>query len=154
MLQIGDLAPAFSLPDADNTMIDAGSLAGRPYVIYFYPRDDTPGCTIEGQEFTQLMADFEALGASVIGVSKDTCASHAAFRDKFGLAMRLLADVEGQLCEAYGVWQEKEKNGQKKMGIVRSTFVVDGQGRIRHALYGVTPEGHAAQVVQLVRSLA
>lgn len=153
MLKVGDTAPEFLLPDADMTMTDSASLAGKPYVIYFYPKDDTPGCTMEGLEFTELMGDFEALGASVVGVSKDTCVSHAAFRDKYGLNVRLLADVEGQLCDAYGVWQEKEKNGEKKMGIVRSTFVVDGSGKIRHAIYDVKPKGHAEQVLELVRGL-
>jgi peroxiredoxin len=134
-------------------MSDSAELAGSPYVIYFYPKDDTPGCTMEGIEFTELMPEFEALGVPVIGVSKDSCVSHAAFRDKYGLSIRLLADVECQLCEAYGVWREKEKNGEKKMGIVRSTFVVDGNGSIRHALYDVKPKGHAEQVLELVRAL-
>ncbi len=153
MLKVGETAPEFMLPDADMTMTDSASLAGSPYVIYFYPKDDTPGCTMEGLEFTELMPDFEALGAAVIGVSKDTCVSHAAFRDKYGLNIRLLADVEGQLCDAYGVWQEKEKGGEKKMGIVRSTFVIDADGRIRHAIYDVKPKGHAEQVLEMVRAL-
>ena len=153
MLKAGDVAPDFVLPDADMQMTDSSSLVGSPYVIYFYPKDDTPGCTIEGIEFTELMGDFEALGVAVIGVSKDTCVSHAAFRDKYGLSIQLLADVEGQLCDAYGVWQEKEKNGEKKMGIVRSTFIVDPGGRICHAIYDVKPKGHAEQVLELVRSL-
>jgi peroxiredoxin len=153
MLNAGDPAPEFSLPDADMSMTDSASLAGSPYVIYFYPKDDTPGCTMEGLEFTELMSDFEGLGATVIGVSKDTCVSHAAFRDKYGLSIRLLADVDGQLCDAYGVWREKEKGGEKKMGIVRSTFVVDAAGQIRHALYDVKPKGHAEQVLELVRTL-
>ncbi len=153
MLKVGETAPDFTLPDADMTMTDSASLAGSPYVIYFYPKDDTPGCTMEGLEFTELMPDFEALGAAVIGVSKDTCVSHAAFRDKYGLNIRLLADVEGQLCDAYGVWQEKEKGGEKKMGIVRSTFVIDADGRIRHAMYDVKPKGHAEQVLEMVRTL-
>jgi peroxiredoxin len=153
MLKTGDQAPVFILPDADMTMTDSAELAGNPYVIYFYPKDDTPGCTMEGLEFTELMSDFEATGAAVIGVSKDTCVSHAAFRDKHGINVRLLADVEGQLCDAYGVWQEKEKNGEKKMGIVRSTFVVDADGVVRHAIYDVKPKGHAEQVLDLVKSL-
>lgn len=153
MLKAGDAAPDFILPDADMRMTDSASLVGSPYVIYFYPKDDTPGCTIEGIEFTELMSDFEALGIAVIGVSKDTCVSHAAFRDKYGLSIHLLADVEGQLCDAYGVWQEKEKNGEKKMGIVRSTFIVDHEGRIRHAIYDVKPKGHAEQVLELARAL-
>ena len=153
MLTAGDSAPEFILPDADMTMTDSASLAGSPYVIYFYPKDDTPGCTMEGLEFTELMGDFEALGVAVIGVSRDTCVSHAAFRDKYGLNIRLVADVEGQLCEAYGVWQEKEKNGEKKMGIVRSTFIVGSDGTIRHAMYDVKPKGHAEQVLEMVRAL-
>ena len=153
MLKAGDSAPDFVLPDADMQMTDSASLVGSPYVVYFYPKDDTPGCTIEGIEFTELMGDFEALGVAVIGVSKDTCVSHAAFRDKYGLSIHLLADVEGQLCDAYGVWQEKEKNGEKNMGIVRSTFIVDDGGRICHAIYDVKPKGHAEQVLELVRSL-
>ena len=153
MLKVGQTAPDFILPDADMTMTDSASLAGNPYVIYFYPKDDTPGCTMEGLEFTELMSDFDELGAAVIGVSKDTCVSHAAFRDKYGLNIRLLADVEGQLCDAYGVWQEREKNGEKKMGILRSTFIVDADGKIRHAMYDVKPKGHAEQVLEMVRAL-
>ncbi|HPE79900.1 MAG: peroxiredoxin [Gammaproteobacteria bacterium] len=153
MLNAGDQAPEFVLPDADMTMTDSASLSGKPYVVYFYPKDDTPGCTMEGIEFTELMSEFEALGVAVVGVSKDTCVSHAAFRDKYGLSIQLVADVEGQLCDAYGVWQEKEKNGEKKMGIVRSTFIVGADGSIRHALYDVKPKGHAEQVLELVRAL-
>ncbi|MGB5641209.1 MAG: peroxiredoxin [Sedimenticolaceae bacterium] len=153
MLTVGDPAPEFILPDADMSMTDSASLSGKPYVIYFYPKDDTPGCTIEGIEFTELMSEFEELGVAVIGVSKDTCVSHAAFRDKHGLNVCLVADVEGQLCDAYGVWQEKEKNGEKRMGIVRSTFIIDGDGRVRHAIYDVKPKGHAEQMLELVRAL-
>jgi peroxiredoxin len=153
MLKAGDQAPDFSLPDADMSITESAAFSGRPYVIYFYPKDDTPGCTMEGIEFTDLMAEFEELGVAVVGVSKDTCVSHAQFRDKYGLSVGLLADVEGQLCDAYGVWQEKEAHGEKKMGIMRSTFVVDDKGVIRHALYDVKPKGHAEQVLDLVRAL-
>jgi peroxiredoxin len=153
MIQAGDKAPAFDLPDADMSNTDSAEFAGSPYVIYFYPKDDTPGCTMEGIEFTDLMNEFEQRGVQILGVSKDTCASHAAFRDKYGLNIRLLADVEGSLCEAYDVWREKEKHGAKKMGIVRSTFIVDATGTVRHALYDVKPKGHAEQVLELVRTL-
>jgi peroxiredoxin len=153
MLSVGDQAPSFQLPDADMNVVDSDVLGGHPYVLYFYPKDDTPGCTVEGLEFTDLMTDFEALGAVVIGVSKDSCVSHAAFRDKHGLSVQLVADVDGQLCEAYDVWREKEKNGEKKMGILRSTFVIDGAGVVRHALYDVKPKGHAEAVLALVKSL-
>ena len=153
MLSPGDAAPEFELPDADMNTVKSSDYAGRNYVLYFYPKDDTPGCTMEGQEFTDLMDDFEAANTSIVGVSKDTCVSHADFRDKYGLSVQLLADVEGQLCEAYDVWREKEKHGEKKMGIVRSTFVVDARGVIRHAMYDVKPKGHAATVLEVVRSL-
>ncbi len=153
MLKAGDTAPAFELPDPDMHMVRSDDWAGRNYVIYFYPRDDTPGCTLEAQEFTDLMSDFAAADCGLFGVSKDNCASHGRFRDKYGLDVTLLADVDGHLCEAYAVWQEKEKNGEKKMGIVRSTFVVDAQGAIRYAEYGVTPKGHAQKVLEIVRSL-
>ena len=153
MLKAGDRAPDFSLPDADMSITESAAFSGRPYVVYFYPKDDTPGCTMEGLEFTELMAEFEEAGVAVIGVSKDTCVSHAQFRDKYGLSVGLLADVEGQLCDAYGVWQEKQAHGEKKMGIVRSTFVVDGDGVVRHAMYDIKPKGHAEQVLELVRAL-
>lgn len=153
MLSVGDAAPEFELPDADMNIVTSSAFAGRNYVLYFYPKDDTPGCTMEGQEFTDLMDEFEAANTSLVGVSKDTCVSHADFRDKYGLTVQLLADVEGQLCEAFGVWQEKEKNGEKKMGIVRSTFIIDAQGVIRYAMRDVRPKGHADAILEVVRSL-
>lgn len=153
MLAAGDKAPEFELPDADMNMTPSSEFAGQNYVLYFYPKDDTPGCTMEAQEFTDLMDDFAAANTVIIGVSKDTCVSHGRFRDKYGLSVRLLADVEGQLCEAYGVWQEKEKNGEKKMGIVRSTFIVDAQGTVRYAAYGVAPKGHAGKILDEVHAL-
>ena len=153
MLAAGDKAPDFELPDADMNIVQSSDCSGKNYVMYFYPKDDTPGCTMEAQDFSDMMAEFEAANTAIIGVSKDNCVSHGNFRDKYGLSVRLLADVEGQLCEAYGVWQEKEKNGQKRMGIVRSTFIVDSSGIIRHALYGVTPKGHAEEILELVKAL-
>ncbi|MDH5735173.1 MAG: peroxiredoxin [Gammaproteobacteria bacterium] len=122
-------------------------------VLYFYPKDDTPGCTIEANQFTALVNEFSALDTVVIGVSKDDCASHQAFIDKFNLKIMLLSDTTGELCEAYGVWQEKEKNGIKKMGIVRSTFIINKQGNIVDAEYGVTAEGHAQAVLNKIRQL-
>ena len=153
MLSAGDKAPAFELPDADMNMFSSDECEGKNFVLYFYPKDDTPGCTLEAQEFSDMMEEFEAHNTLLIGVSKDTCVSHGNFRDKYGLTVKLLADVEGQTCEAYGVWQEREKNGEKRMGIVRSTFIVDTGGVIRHAMYGVTPKGHAEQVLEKVREL-
>ncbi len=154
MLNPGDQAPLFSLPDADMERTNLEHLIGsRNLVIYFYPKDDTPGCTMEALDFTDLQPEFEAAQTDVLGVSRDTCTSHGAFRDKYGLSVRLLADTDGEACEAYGVWQEKEAHGEKRMGILRSTFIVDKQGLIRHAIYDVKPKGHAAQVLDLVRTL-
>lgn len=154
MLQAGDMAPDFELPTAEMEMIRLGDFRGRKnLVIYFYPKDDTPGCTLEATDFSELSDEFGALDTVVLGVSRDTCISHAAFRDKYGLTVELVADVDGQACEAYGVLQEKEVNGEKRVGIHRSTFVVDKEGRIRHALYGVVPKGHAAEVLELVKGL-
>ena len=154
MLQAGQAAPDFDLPDADLRKVSLSSQLGKRHVVlYFYPKDDTSGCTLEALDFTNLADDFERAGCVVFGVSRDDCGSHAAFRDKHGLTVQLLADVDGEVCDQYGVWQEKEKDGVKKMGIVRSTFVIDKDGILRHALYGVTAKGHAAAVLDLVRGL-
>jgi len=154
MLQAGQTAPGFSLPDADMAMVSLSDFKGsKNVVLYFYPKDDTPGCTMEAIEFSDMEEEFSRLGTVVIGVSKDDCLKHAAFRDKHGLAVRLLADTEGEVCEKYRVWQEKDKDGVKRMGIVRSTFLVDKEGRLRHALYGVNPRGHAAEILKLVKDI-
>jgi peroxiredoxin len=135
-------------------MVNSADFRGKSnLVLYFYPKDDTTGCTIEAVELSELMDDFNALDTQVIGISRDNCVSHAAFRDKHGLSVMLLADTEGEVCEAYRVWREKEKNGEKRMGIVRSTFVIDKLGVIRQAIYDVKPKGHAAQVIDLVRGV-
>ena len=154
MLQKDQVAPSFSSPNQDNKPISLADFKGKKNVIlYFYPKDDTPGCTIEANQFTALVNDFAALDTVVLGVSKDSCDSHRAFSDKFGLKLDLLADTSGELCEAYGVWQEKEKNGEKKMGIVRSTFLIDKQGVLQAAMYGVTAEGHAEEMLARVKQL-
>ena len=154
MLQPGDPAPLFSLPDADMDRFHLDSLQGRKkLVLYFYPKDDTPGCTLEALEFTDLQPEFEALGTEIIGISRDKGVSHGAFRDKHGINVRLLADTEGEVCQAYGVWQERERQGEKRCGIVRSTFLIDQAGVIRQALYDVKPKGHAAQILELLREL-
>jgi len=151
MLKPGDKAPDFAVPDSDMQMIKLQNFIGNQnLVLYFYPKDDTPGCTIEALEFTDLEDEFTAKEALVVGVSRDSCVSHGAFRDKHGLTVQLLADIEGELCEAYGVWREKEKNGEKKMGIVRSTFIIDKQGLIKEAMYDVKPKGHAQAVMDLL----
>lgn len=153
MLQPGSAAPDFSLPDADMEMFKLSKLRGKTVVLYFYPKDDTPGCTIEAIEFSDLEEEFLKHNSVILGVSKDDCSSHAAFRDKHGLAVNLLADVDGKVCEKYGVWQEKEKDGVSKMGIVRSTFVIDSEGTLRQAQYGVVAKGHAAEILNLIKTL-
>lgn len=153
MLQPGAHAPDFTLPDADMEMVKLSALKGKKVVLYFYPKDDTPGCTVEAIEFSDLEDEFIKQDCLVIGVSRDDCMSHADFRDKHGLAVQLLADVDGKVCEKYGVWQEKEKDGVKKMGIVRSTFVIDASSTLRHVFYGVTAKGHAAEILQLIKEL-
>jgi peroxiredoxin len=154
MLQPGDQAPEFSLPDADMERVNLEQYKNINHVVlYFYPKDDTPGCTIEALEFSDLHPEFEALDTEVLGISKDNCVSHGAFRDKHGIDVRLLADPEGEVCEAYDVWREKEAHGEKRMAIVRSTFIVDKKGTVRHALYDIKPKGHASQVLELVREL-
>ncbi len=154
MLKPGDKAPPFELPDADMHIINSKQyLDNHNLVIYFYPKDDTTGCTIEALELSDLIDDFSSQDTQVIGISRDNCASHAAFRDKHGLSVQLLADTDGEVCNDYGVWQEKEKNGEKRMGILRSTFIIDKTGTVREALYDVKPKGHAAQVLEMVRKI-
>jgi peroxiredoxin Q/BCP len=128
-------------------------LGKKNVVLYFYPKDDTPGCTIEANQFTQLAEEFAKTDTVVIGVSKDTCASHTDFINKYGLKVDLLADEDGKLCESYGVWREREKNGVKSMAILRSTFIIDKQGELVDVAYGVTPEGHAQEVLAKVKNL-
>ena len=154
MLHANDRAPDFELPTADMDMVRLADYAGnRNLVLYFYPKDDTPGCTMEAMEFSELADEFAAHDTVILGVSRDTCISHASFRDKYGLSIELVADVDGEACGAYGVMQKKEVNGQERMGIQRSTFIIDKDGIIRHAIYGVTPKGHAREVLELVRQL-
>ncbi len=153
MLQLGSAAPDFSLPDSDMELLKLSQFRGKKVILYFYPKDDTPGCTTEAIEFSDLEDEFTRHNAVVIGVSKDDCMSHAAFRDKHGLAVNLLSDQDGHVCEKYKVWQQKEKDGVKKMGVVRSTFLIDADGIVRHMQYGVVAKGHAAEILQLIQSL-
>jgi peroxiredoxin len=154
MLEKNRPAPDFNSSDQTGRTVSLSDFAGsRNVVLYFYPKDDTPGCTVEANEFTSLADEFAAADAVVIGVSKDSCESHQSFIDKFGLKVILLADTTGELCEAYGVWQEKEKQGVKKMGIVRSTFIIDKSAKLAYVEYGVKPEGHADAMLAIVRQL-
>jgi len=154
MLEKHQPAPAFNSPDQNNDNISLSDFTGRKYVVlYFYPKDDTPGCTIEARQFTALLDEFDALDTVVIGVSRDSCESHRAFIDKFGLRLHLLADTSGEVCDSYGVWQQKEKNGVSKAGIVRSTFIIDQDGLLADVEYGVSAEGHAQAVLEKIRCM-
>jgi peroxiredoxin Q/BCP len=153
-LRPGEPAPPFDLPDADFNMVSLARFRQRSTVVlYFYPRDDTPGCTIEALEFSELEDDFSRLHTVVLGVSMDDCMSHGAFRDKHGIGVQLLADPDGEVCQRYGVLQEKESDGRKRRAIVRSTFIIDRGGLLKHALYGVSVRGHAAEVLGLVKGI-
>jgi peroxiredoxin Q/BCP len=154
MLKVGKSAPNFDLPDADLDVVSLSSFRNKQNVVlYFYPKDDTPGCTIEAIEFSDLQDEFDRLDTVVLGVSMDDCLTHGSFRDKHGLSVRLLADAEGEVCAQYGVLVERESEGRKRKGILRSTFVIDRQGVLRHVLYGVNARSHAAEVLGLVKSL-
>jgi peroxiredoxin Q/BCP len=154
MLLTGQPAPIFSLPDADMESVDLSQFRGKKHVVlYFYPKDGTPGCTLQATDFSDHEDDFAHYDCVVIGVSPDDCLCHAEFRDQHGVSIRLLADTEGEVCQKYGVLKEKETNGSMKPCIVRSTFIIDKRGTVRHALYEVTPKGHAAEILNLVKSL-
>lgn len=153
-LQAGTDAPLFELPDADMEMFSLSVLRGKKNVIlYFYPRDDTPGCTMEANEFSDLERDFTKQDAVVVGVSRDDCLSHAEFRDKYGLSVLLLSDTESKVCKAYGVLYNKEVDGHRKVAIRRSTFIIDKQGKLRHVLYGVHAHGHPQEVLKLLKEM-
>ena len=154
MLQKDQKAPAFNSVNQANKTISSTDYAGnKNVVLYFYPKDDTPGCTIEANDFTRLANDFEQIDTVIIGVSKDDCNSHQAFIEKFNLKVELLADTSGKVCDDYEVWQEKEKNGVKKMGIVRSTFVINKEGMLVEAQYSVDPNGHAEAILDIVKAI-
>ncbi|MEL7544519.1 MAG: peroxiredoxin [Pseudomonadota bacterium] len=147
MIETGDKAPTFKLSsDADET-ISAASLKGAPYVLFFYPKDDTSGCTKEAIAFTEHMDAFEALGVRIIGVSPDSVASHQKFKAKRELGMTLLSDDEHTLAEAYGVWVEKNMYGRKYMGLERSTYLVDGKGKVVEMWRKVKVAGHVEKVL-------
>ncbi len=155
MLQANTPAPDFASVNQHGQPVRLADYRGAKNVIlYFYPKDDTPGCTVEANQFTALADEFAQRDTVVIGVSRDSCASHQAFIAKYGLGVDLLADVDGEVCALYGVWREKEKNGAKSMGIVRSTFLIDKAGRLAHVEYGVGADGHAAAMLEMARRLA
>jgi thioredoxin-dependent peroxiredoxin len=154
MLEKNQQAPLFRSINQNNQMVILSDFAGKKNVVlYFYPKDDTPGCTIEANDFTKLAEEFSKYDTVVIGVSKDSCESHVDFINKYGLKVELLADTDGELCESYGVWREREKNGVKSMAVLRSTFIIDKKGALADVSYGVNHEGHAQEVLEKVKSL-
>lgn len=152
-LEIGQTAPAFSLPTQSGDTVALADHRRQVVVLYFYPKDDTPGCTLEGKDFSALAAEFETVGAVVFGVSRDSIQSHAKFAAKCDLTIPLLADTTEEVCTAYGVLKEKNMYGKKVFGIERTTFVIDREGRIAKMYPKVKVDGHAAEVLSFVQSL-
>ena len=146
-LEEGQQAPDFELASDVGERVRLSDLRGKPVVLYFYPRDDTPGCTREACAFRDAYGEFEERGAVLLGVSPDDEASHARFREKYSLPFTLLADPEHEAAEAYGVWREKKNYGKTYWGVHRSTFVIGADGTIVRAMYGVKPDGHPEQVL-------
>jgi peroxiredoxin Q/BCP len=153
MPEISDPAPDFSLPRDGGDTVSLAALRGGAVVLFFYPRDDTSGCTKEAVAFSALKSEFDAAGVTVLGVSKDSLASHAKFRDKHALTVPLLSDEGSDLCERYGVWAEKSMYGKKFFGIERSTFLIDAEGRIARIWRKVKVPGHAEEVLEAARAL-
>jgi peroxiredoxin Q/BCP len=143
----GSRAPSFSLPDDAGAIVSSASLAGKPYVLYFYPKDDTPGCTAEACDFRDNLSAFNSQKLRVIGVSPDEPSRHAKFKQKYGLTFTLLSDTEKTLANAYGVWVEKQNYGRTYMGVERSTFLIDKAGTIKKAWHRVRVAGHVAAVL-------
>ena len=148
-LEAGQPAPGVSLAADDGSTLSLADLAGTTVALYFYPKDDTTGCTAHACEFRDMSGDYEAAGVRVIGVSPDPLGSHVRFRDKHGLPFTLLSDPDHEAAEAYGVWVQKSMYGRTYMGIERSTFVIGPDGVLKEALYKVKPKGHAASVLEL-----
>ena len=146
----GARAPSFSLPGDDGTIVSSKDLIGQRYVLYFYPADDTPGCTTEACQFNDLSGAFTATKVRVIGVSPDTADQHQSFRRKYGLTFTLLSDPAKVVMTKYGAYGEKKLYGKTVVGVIRSTFVIGPTGRIEHAWYGVRTNGHAARVLSSV----
>lgn len=154
MLKQHEMAPSFEALDQNRRRLRLSDFRRRQNVaLYFYPKDDTPGCTVEASQFSALAKEFADANTVVLGVSRDSSESHQAFIAKHGLQITLLSDPAGVICERYGVWQEKEKNGESKMGILRTTFLIDRDGRLADVEYGVSADGHATQMLEKARRL-
>jgi peroxiredoxin Q/BCP len=150
----GKKAPAFSLPSSDGDDVSLAGLAGKYVVLYFYPRDDTPGCTIEAQEFRDAMPKYKKLGAVVLGVSRDSTASHCKFRDKYDLNFSLLTDKDNAVMEKYGAWGEKVLYGKKSLGVIRSTVLIGKDGKVIKHWPKVKAKGHADEVLAELQAAA
>jgi peroxiredoxin Q/BCP len=152
-IEVGSNAPDFTLPTDGGGSLTLSSLKGRKVIVYFYPKDNTPGCTTEACAFQTALPDFSAANAAIVGISKDDPNSHDKFKAKFALGFTLVSDVDGKACEAFGVWVEKINYGKKYMGIERSTFLIDEQGVVRKIWRKVKVDGHATQVLDEVKAL-
>ena len=146
-LEPGDLAPPFKLPDQDGNLVALEDFKGGKVIVYFYPADETPGCTREACQFNENLAGFQAANVPVLGISPDPADSHQRFRSKYGLEFPLLTDADHSVMDAYGAWGEKHRYGKTTMGVLRSTFLIDQQGRIERAWHNVKADGHAAKVL-------
>jgi peroxiredoxin Q/BCP len=153
MITVGKKAPAFALESSEGGTVKLADFAGKPVVIYFYPRDNTPGCTVEAEGFRDAHAKLKKLGVAVVGVSKDSIASHGKFRDKFKLNFPLLSDPDGKMLEAYGAWGDKTMYGKKMKGIIRSTVLLDGDGKVIKHWPKVTVKGHVDDVLAAAQEL-
>ena len=152
-LQIGDKAPDFTMPTDDNGSVSLKDYKGQSLILYFYPKDDTSGCTKQACSFTENLSQFNALDCTVLGVSKDSVAKHIKFKAKHDLTFPLASDENGDVCERYGVWGEKSMYGKKYMGIARTTFLIDGNGIIQHIWHKVKVPGHIDAVLEEVKAL-
>ncbi|MDP2700130.1 thioredoxin-dependent thiol peroxidase [Thalassospira sp.] len=152
-IEAGTPAPDFTLPTDGGGTVTLSALRGKPVVIYFYPKDMTPGCTTESCDFRDLQPDFSAIDAQIIGISRDSAASHDKFKAKHGLTFVLAADEDGTACESYGTWVEKSMYGKKYMGVERATFLIDGAGVVRNVWRKVKVKGHASEVLAAVKAL-
>lgn len=152
-LEIGNKAPLFALKNEKNEELSLSDLKGKNVILYFYPKDDTPGCTIEAQDFSKKIKDFEKLNTVVLGVSKDSCEKHKKFIEKYNLSFSLLVDEESELCQKYGVIKEKSMFGKKYLGIDRSTFLINKIGKISQIWRSVKVNGHVEEVLKEVKTL-
>ena len=153
MIDTGDKAPSFNGVTDGGGSLSLEDLKDKKIVLYFYPKDDTPGCTTEAQGFRDAVNDFAKLGAEIVGVSKDSVKHHDKFKSKYDLPFKLISDEDGKICEAYGVWQEKKNYGKTYMGIVRSTFLIDEKGRVAEVWRNLRVKGHVDRVLEAAKGL-